>query len=183
MNRALLIVAVAIFLLVMTSCDEDDERLAQFAAESVRQQAEQNREMSQLNREVAQSHQDLIGLQQNLEEQQVGVNHQRDQLESERHEIAKQRHRDPIIAAAINNVGLVLACLIPLGLAGYLLYCLRNQKDDPIVTELLIEEITSDQPTLLPSPQKDVARIEDQRKPDPPSLTQADADQEEDSPD
>ena len=68
MNRALLIVAVAIFLVVMTSCDEDDERLAQFAEESVRQQAEQNREMSQLNREVAQAHQDLVGLQQNLDD-------------------------------------------------------------------------------------------------------------------
>jgi DNA repair exonuclease SbcCD ATPase subunit len=150
MNRAFLIVAVAIFLLVMTSCDEDDERLAQFAAESVRQQAGQNREMSQLNREVAQAHQDLVGLQQNLEEQQVQVNHQRDELESERREIAKQRHRDPIIAAAINNVGLVLACLIPLALAGYLLYCLRNQDDDEAVGELLIQELTTDRPLLLP---------------------------------
>jgi len=150
MNRALWIVAVPIFLAVAVGCEEDDERLAQFAEESVRQQAGQNREMSQLNREVAQAHQDLIGLQQNLEEQQVQVNYQRDEMESERREIAKHRHRDPIIAAAISNAGLTLACLIPLGLAGYLLYCLRSQDDDQAVGELLIQEITADRPLLLP---------------------------------
>ena len=150
MNRALWIVAVAVFLVVVTSCDDEDDRLVQFAEESVRQQAGQNREMSQLNREVAQAHQGLINLQQNLEEQQVQVNHQREQLESERREIAKQRHRDPIIAAAINSVGLVLACLIPLALAGYLLYCLRDRSDDEAVGELLIQELTTDRPLVLP---------------------------------
>ncbi len=181
MNRAVFLVVMAVFLVAVTGCEENDERLAQFAEESSRQQAGQNREMSQLNREVAQAHQELISLQHDLEEQQVQVNRQRDQLESERREIAKHRHRDPIIAAAISSVGLVLACLVPLALAGYLLYCLRNQKDDPVVTELLIEEITSEQPTLLPLPRPGIARIEDQRKPEPPSLAQADADQEADS--
>ncbi|MFH1921539.1 MAG: hypothetical protein ABIP48_16870 [Planctomycetota bacterium] len=183
MNRAFLIVAAAIFLLMAASCEENDERLAQFAEESVRQQAGQNREMVELNREVAQAHQDLIGLQQNLEEQQVGVNDQRDELESERREIAEQRHRDPLIAAAINNVGLVLACLIPLALAGYLLYCLWDRSDDEAVGELLIQELTTDRPLLLPLLQTDVARIENQCKTDPSSLTQADADQDEDSAD
>jgi TolA-binding protein len=150
MNRALWIVTAAILLVVVASCDEEDERLARFAAESTRQQAEQNREMAQLNREVAQSHQELIGLQHNLEEQQVQVNQQRDHLEAERREIAKLRHRDPIIAAAISNVGLVLACLLPLALAGYLLYCLRGRSDDEAVGELLIEELTTDRPLLLP---------------------------------
>lgn len=99
---------------------------------------------------IANAHQELIGLQHNLEEQQVQINNQRDQLESERREIANQRHRDPVIAAAISNVGLVLACLIPLTLAGYLLYCLRDRSDDEAVGELLIQELTSDRPLVLP---------------------------------
>jgi uncharacterized sodium:solute symporter family permease YidK len=99
-------------MIAVTGCEESDERLARFAEESTRQQAEQNREMAQLNREVSQAHQELVNLQHDLEEQQAQVNRQRDQLESERREVAKQRHRDPIIAAAINSVGLVLACLI-----------------------------------------------------------------------
>ena len=152
MSRALFVILVgAILVCAMMSCeDSGDERLAWYAQESTRQQAEQNREMAQLNREVAQAHQDLIGLQHNLEEQQVQVNRQRDQLESERRAIARQRHRDPIIAAAISNVGLVLACLIPLALAGYMLYCLRDRSDDEAVGELLIQELTTDRPLVLP---------------------------------
>ena len=183
MIRAPWIVVFAILMVVAIGCEEDDERLAQYAEESTRQQAGQNREMSQLNREVAQAHTELVGLQHDLEEQQADVNHQRDHLESERREIAKHRHRDPIIAAVINNIGLMLACLIPLGLAGYLLHCLRHQKDDPVVTELLIEEITSEQPMFLPRPQNGVARIADQREPEPPSLVHADTSREVDSAD
>ena len=183
MSRTSLVLAVAVLLVPLTGCGPGDERLARLAEQSLHQQAEQNREMSELNREVTQAHQELIGLQHDLEEQQAEVNHQRDQLESERREIAEQRHRDPIIAAAVNNVGLVLACLIPLALAGYLLYCLRNQSDDEAVGELLIHELTTDRPLVLPLPQTDVACIEDQRKPEPPSLTQADAEPKEDSAD
>ena len=102
MNRAPWIAVFAILLVIAAGCEEDDERLAQYAEQSTRQQAGQNREMTQLNREVAQSHKELVGLQHDLEGQQVAVNHQRDQLESERREIAKHRHRDPIIAAAIS---------------------------------------------------------------------------------
>jgi len=183
MNKALWIALVASFLVVAASCNEEDERLARFAEESTRQQAGQNREMSQLNREVAHAHKDLVRLHHDLEVQHAEVNRQRDQLESERREIAEQRHRDPILAAAINSVGLILACLIPLALAGYLLSGLRNQRDDPVVTELLIEEITSEQPMLLPPPRDSIARIEDPRKPEPLSLAPADNDQEVDSAD
>jgi TolA-binding protein len=174
MSRALLAVAVTVCLVALAGCEENDERLARFAEESTRQQAGQNREMAQLNREVSQTHQELVSLQHDLEEQQAKVNRQRDLLESERREIAKQRHRDPIIAAAISSVGVMLACMVPLALAGYLLYCLRNQKDDPVVTELLIEEMTSEQPTLLPRPQTSIALIEGQHEPEPPSLAPAD---------
>lgn len=63
-------------------------------------------------------------------------------------------------------------------LAGYLLYCLRTQELDPVVTEMLIEEMVSQQPVLLAPPRMDVAAIEDQRKPELPSLTQADAERD-----
>ena len=159
-----------------------DHCLARFAQESARQQAEQNREMAKLNREVAQSHQELIGLGRDLEKQQVQVNDQRDLLESERRGIAKQRHRDPIIAAAINSVGVVLACLAPLALAGYLLYCLRDQKEDQLVAEILIQEMVSDEPRLLPAPPAPKAAVAVESKPTPPLIAQADADPDEESP-
>lgn len=178
MNRTPFVVLAAVLLIAAAGCEEDDERLARFAEESVRQQAGQNRQTAQLNREVVRAQQELVALQHDLGEQQAEVNHQRDRLESERRELATQRRRDPIIAAAIRGVGLALACLAPLTLAGYLLYCLRTQEEDPAITEMLIEEMVSQQPVLLAPPRMDVAAIADQRQPDPPSLTQADAKQD-----
>lgn len=180
MNRACWIGVLAICL-VVAGCESSDERLVWFAEQSAQRQAEQNREMAALNREVAQAHQELIGLQQDLEKQQAEINRGRDLLESERREIAKQRHRDPILAAAINNVGLILACLVPLALAGYLLYCLRDRSDDQVVSEILIEELVSEHPVLLPSPQPTPSAIEDHREPKPPWTAMADAGGEEDS--
>jgi hypothetical protein len=181
MSRTSFLFAIAPFVFLTAGCDDTDERLAYFAQESTRQQAEQNREMAQLNREVARSHQELISLKRDLEKQQAQINNQRNGLESERREIAKQRHRDPIIAAAINNVGVILACLLPLALAGYLLYCFRDQKEDQLVTEILVQEMVSEHPTLLPPPQAEMAAVADQRKPTPPLIVQADADEEKNS--
>lgn len=156
MNRPLLLLLV-VLAWTTSGCDNRDQRLAQFAAESTRQQADQNREMARLNRDVAQAHDGLIGLQYQLGAQQAEINRGRDQLESERRDIAGQRFRDPIIAAAISNVGLILACLAPLSLAGYLLYCMRHQDDGQVVSEILIEDLASAHPMLLPNAQSTTA--------------------------
>ena len=73
-----------------------------------------------------------------------------DALEAERKAIAARRHRDPIIANAVTGVGLTLACLLPLVLCWYLLRSVHDEQDDAIVTEILIEELGSEHPTLLP---------------------------------
>ena len=150
MSRTLLVVAVAVLLVPLMGCGHSDERLARLAEQSLRQQAEQNREMSELNHEVTQTHQELIGLQHDLEGQQAEVNQQRDQLESERREIAGQRYRDPIIAAAITGLGVVMACLAPIVLAIYLLRTVHHQEpSDAELAELLVREIASDQSVLF----------------------------------
>ena len=71
--------------------------------------------------------------------------------------------------------------LLLLALAGYLLYCLRDQKEDHLVTEILVQEMVSERPILLPPPQAEMAAIADQSKPTPPLIAQADADQEKNS--
>ena len=74
----------------------------------------------------------------------------RDQLEDDRRDIAAQRHRDPLIAAAITNIGLILACLLPLVLCVVILRSLRNPvADEEALTEFLVHEIVADQPLLL----------------------------------
>lgn len=112
-----------------------------------------------------------IVLQHDLRGDQAEIGRQRDQLEAERRRIAEQRHRDPLIAAAITNVGLVLACLLPLAFGIYVLSSLRGKSDsDDALVELLIEEVVADRPPIglrdctlpLPSPSIEASSPTDQ---------------------
>jgi len=152
-----------------------DERLADFAQQTMAEQSRQNHRMADQSEAIVdESHQlteaakelvehdaearrELISAQQELTSQ---LNHQqgtidagRDQLEQDRREIAKQRQRDPIIAAVIQNFGLVIACLLPLIVAVLVIRQMQSQEPDhAAVAELLMLELTSDQPLLLPGP-------------------------------
>lgn len=62
--------------------------------------------------------------------------------------------RREYIAETIGAIGLILACLLPLLLAAYVLRTLsRSIEGDTAVSELLIEELASDRPKLLPPPE------------------------------
>jgi len=96
---------------------------------------------------------ELVALQRDLQKAQAEIGRQRDVLEEERRQWAGQRGRDPILAAAITSVGVVLACLLPLLLCIYVVRALRDEAtNDAAVAELLVEELAADQPLLLPSP-------------------------------
>ena len=152
-----------------------DERLADFAQQSMAEQRKQNdRIADQSQAVVEESHQlaetakalvehdaearrELIAAQQGLTSQlngqQATVDAGRDQLEQDRREIAEQRHHDPIIAAMIQNIGLTLACLLPLVVAVFVIRQMQSQEPDhAAVAELLILEMTADEPRLLPGP-------------------------------
>jgi len=142
-----------------------DERLVQLSREHEACQAEQNLRMADLRKCVAdgskrpieaeaESRDKLLAMQDNLRGDQATVGEQRDKLESERREIARERIRDPIIAEAIVQVGLCLACLLPLVLAGYLIYAMKHtaSQDDAVVTELLVVELVSEKPLFLGPP-------------------------------
>jgi hypothetical protein len=124
-------------------------------------QAEQNRQMSELQRQVAEganrlveadakAREDLVALQRELQADHAAVGHQRDQLEVERRELAAKRRLDPIVAAALSNVGLLLACVLPLALCWYLLHPRVQPADDQAIAEILLQDLVSDQPLLLP---------------------------------
>ena len=86
-----------------------------------------------------------------LNGQQSAIQTGHQQLEQDRREIAEQRHRDPIIAAVIQNIGLTLACLLPLLVAVFVIRQMQSQEPDhAAVAELLILEMTADEPRLLP---------------------------------
>ena len=139
-SLGLLIMLSTVLAIVSLGGCGKDERLAQFAREAADRQAAQNREMSRLNREVAQgtkrlveadaqSRTELVALQQDLRADQTEVNHGRDRLEAERKEIAAQRNRDPVVANAIDGVGLIVACLVPLLFCWFLFRRVRAESD------------------------------------------------------
>lgn len=150
---------------LIVGCGSNDERLAKMAQDHNAQQAAQNQRMAELQKSVAdgtkrlveaeaESREKLLAMQDNLRADQASIGQQRDRLETDRREIAAQRGRDPIIAASIVQVGLWLACLLPLVLAGYLVYAMRHTagQDDAFVTEFLVTDLVAEHPLLLGPP-------------------------------
>ena len=150
---------------LIVGCGGNDERLVKMANDHDARQAEQNQHMADLQKQVAEgskrlieadalSREKFLTIQNNLRADAAAIGQQRDALEADRREIAAQRNRDPIVAAAIIQVGLWLACLLPLILAGYLVYAMRHSpsQDDAIVAEFLITDIAAEHPLLLGPP-------------------------------
>jgi len=149
--------------------------LADFARNSVDQQAKQNQAMARQSQTVAEESRklaeaaqqlvqsdakaraEMIAAQERLtgqlDQQRAAVDTGRDQLEQERKQIAADRHRDPIVAARFQTVGLILAALLPLVVCIYVIRQMcRTEPDDRAVAELLVTELTADRPVLLPAP-------------------------------
>jgi hypothetical protein len=150
----------------VAGCSEtQDERLTELARESLQQQAMQNQRLGEQSRQIAEAAERLVesdaearrellamhaALQQELESQQTRIDTERAGLECERRAIASQRGRDPIIAQTIGVVGTVVACLLPLLLAGYVLYTVNRDVDnDRHLAQFLLEELTAGRPRLL----------------------------------
>lgn len=171
--------AALLMLLPVTGCDEPpdmrDQRLVDLAKESLKRQAEQNKQMADQSRAIveesrklaeatkelvahdAKARQELVAahdrLTAQLDRQRAAIDAGRDQLEKERRTIANQRYRDPLVAAAIQNVGLTIACMLPLVICVFVLRQMgRTEPDDQAVAELLVHELTTDKPLLLAGP-------------------------------
>ena len=151
-----------VLIVLLIGCGETDPRVVQVAMESTRRQAEQNRQMGELQQHVAegtkqlvdadaQSRQQLAELQRELRTDQAEVSRQRDALESERKAIATERRWDSVLGTSIYAGAGLLACLLPLLLCGWLLHATRDkQGTDEALAELLVEELVTDRPLLLP---------------------------------
>lgn len=156
-------IAIPILLtLLLAGCGSNDDRLVNMAQEHEKRQAEQSQQMARMQHEVAEGARKLVEedakarealttMQDKLRSDAAVIGQQRDALEADRREIAAQRNRDPVIAATIMQVGLYVACLLPLVLAGYLVYAMRYtaSQDDAIVAEFLVTDIVAEHPLLL----------------------------------
>ena len=160
-----------------------DPRLAELARQSLDQQARQNEQMAQQSQTVIQqsqrlteaaqalvekdavARQELIQAQHQLHSgvatERASVDRQREAMETERRELATQRGRDPIIAEAVQGVGAVLACLLPLLVCLYVLRHLGTETNDhEALGELLVSELTSERPLFLPVFAASVQRLD-----------------------
>jgi hypothetical protein len=158
------------------------------AQQSTERQAEQNREMAKLNQQVsenakqlverdAQCRNDLNKLQHQVHQaataERQNIDRQRESLESERRDIATKRHRDPVIAAALMQVGLILACLLPLVFCVYLLRAQRNEEvSEQVVAELLMHELVAEQSPLLGSQNVERPALGIERPPKLPAVSE-----------
>lgn len=157
-------IAVAVVLALSIGCSSDDARLTQLAVETADRQAAQNRELAQLNREVAagtkrliesdgESRTEFARAQRELQDQQAAISQALDQLESERKEAAAIRMRDPLVASAVSGAVTLLVASLPLAVAFLVLW--RNSREPTeslALAELLIDDLASDRPVLLPQP-------------------------------
>ena len=173
------VVSVVLLLVMTAGCgdspDYRDQRLAEFARESITEQRLQNERIADQSAAVveesgrlaetaklmvehdAQTRREMLAAQSELtsqlHQQQAVVDAGRDQLERDRQQIAEKRFRDPMIAIAIENAGLAMGCLLPLVICFFVIRQMQTQETDhAAVAELLIHEFSSNQPMLLPGP-------------------------------
>ena len=136
-------IAIGTATLALTGCD-GDSRLAEQAEQHSRQQAEQSLRMAHLQQEVVALHKEVqIG--------QHDLSHERDKLEEERRRFAAARKVDPVIASAISMAAMLLASVLPLIICWQLLRAGKESSDDGLVTEMLLQDMVSTSPILLPS--------------------------------
>jgi len=171
MRTYLYMVPIALLLMVIGCQSSADDRLIELAREHAARQAESQRQASDLQKQLAEgtrklveadsrARQELTSLQHDLRRDQAEIGRQRDRMETERREIAANRYRDPIVAAVIVDIGIVLACLLPLAVCIYVLWAARGAgESDSAVAELLVQELVSSEPTLLLPDRSPLPRI------------------------
>jgi len=146
-----------LILTTLAGCTRDvqDDRLSRVTEQALEQQTQQNKAMAEL--------------QKNLQHERWHLDEQRAQLEDDARKIAAARHRDPIVANAIVGAVGLLVAVLPLGLCWHLLRGLYRPGDDSdALGELLVHEMTSNRPLILPPPDPRPALEDGSRRLVPP---------------
>ena len=149
-------------------CD-DDARVAAVAERAAERQADQNEEVVRLNREVAEgtrrlveadakAREELVAAQRDLQTERAEIDSQRDALEEERKQMARQRRTVSLWAPIVTGLAALVAVAMLGAFCWSLLFGLQRE-DDPheVLSELLVEELTSPRPVLLAGPKRDQA--------------------------
>ena len=159
MPQPILVVVAAVVVLVIAGCrDDENERLADQAERNLERQSAQELRNMEVHREVAEgtrrlveadaaARQEIVALHRDVQLERSELGRQRDLLELDRRDVANARNREPVIAEAIQAVGLMLACAIPLLIAWQILRRSDAGDENAVMAELLVEELSS--PNLI----------------------------------
>ena len=159
-DRRLCWAAWACTLGLVCGCGSPDDRLVQLSEQSSARQAEQNQQIARQSREVTAAVHDLVAadakarddllkaqksLQQDIQAERTRLDARRSQLDRDAADLVAAEQREPLVAAAITALGILLACLLPLLLCGYLLRVLASDPgSDELATVLTYELIAAE---------------------------------------
>jgi hypothetical protein len=166
MSKLKIVMALILTLVVILSgcTPNNDQRLAEMAAQHEARQVQQNQQLAELQEHVAEGSKELVAadarareqaatLARELQAERAKIGEARDVMESERRELARQRHRDPIVAEAIAGAALLVACVLPLVVCRHLLRQPENTASaDVAAAELLLQDLVAERPLLSPRP-------------------------------
>jgi len=169
-NALILSILLMLMIGLTAGCESKDDRLVNLAEQSVQQQASQNKEIARQSRELAShsgelaeathslveqdaaSRRELIGaqaqFQTHVEMERRHLDQQRELLRSEQTSLAKAQVREPIVAQAIQVIGVVLAALLPLIVTAYALGRLpiTAASDEELLSDVLLQELAGQTP-------------------------------------
>lgn len=155
--------------ILATGCDD---RATRVALQSVDQQARQNLAMANVNEQVAtgvqqllaadsESRSELLAAHRELLTARNALTAQWNDLEHQRRKLDDNRRRDSLVIPLAQSAGVFLMVVVVLGFC----WCALGKSvrsasnNDNVLAEILIEELVSDSPRLLTSPQpSDAAR-------------------------
>ncbi len=162
--RGLILLGISLPVLTSGCSRSSDERLAQFAEQSVQQQSRQNEAITSSVQELTRATDNLVKadavarqelLSANQEQQtafreaNAQIEQSRQWLEQERANLAEERAHERDTAAKLSLFVLLAPVLLPLALVAYLLFLTRQpHADDATLPEVLLSEIISDSPRL-----------------------------------
>jgi len=160
-NRMTVIAVMMMLALTMTGCEED-ERVTQLAREAADRQAAQNEQMARVTQEVAegsrklveadaQARKEIVEVHKDLQSERATLGNQWNQLEAERQQMAQDRRTESLLVPAVEAMGVIAVAVLAIGFCVFLLFGLRKtDPSDVQLGELLVHELVSDEPRLLP---------------------------------
>ncbi len=156
-------IAIAIVVCSLFTGCETDDTVTQIALESAERQAQQSRDTTELQKQVAAGSKELVAsdaasrenfsqLHREVQQERQELAGQWNRLEAERQSVASSRRHESLALSATRGMGIVVVVTLALFFAWLLLFQAHTLDPSTESLEMLITDITSDSPQLLPKP-------------------------------